>query len=163
MNDRGTCAAARRALLERALRGSDEGQGIAEADTHARACPACSDWRERLRVAPPLLGPARLYTPALRARTLSAVAAEAGAVRERPLRWIVPASLAGLAYSTVPVAVVARFIGTLVESSLVSVGLAVAVVGSFTLASTAVVLGVLVRAKKLGISAGDPPGSLAEA
>jgi hypothetical protein len=162
MKNRDACAAARRKLLEGALRGRDAEPGIAEADEHARACPACCAWRERLRAAPPLLAPERLYTPALRARTLAAVAAERG-VPAHTLRWIVPASLAGLVYSTVPVAIVARLIGTLVESSLVSVGLAVVIVGSFTLASAAVVLGVIARTKRFGISGGDPPGSLVEA
>ncbi|MFH1679908.1 MAG: hypothetical protein ABIH26_04610 [Candidatus Eisenbacteria bacterium] len=158
------CATARRAFLEIVLRGERETRPPADAETHLVACPACAAWRELVFSAPPALPAARLYTAALRARTLAAVEAARGEGEIGALRWLVPAAVAGAAlWVAAPVYAISRLLGFLVSSSLVSVPLAFAITASLGLVAGGAIAVALHRTGRLGLSNGGAAPALAEA
>ncbi len=95
------CRTVRDSLLDQALRGFGEGEPPGAVSEHLQHCPGCARYLQGLRAAPGLFRTEPLYTPALRRRTLTAVA-EARAVRPcwlAPL--LVPASALSVAVSVV--------------------------------------------------------------
>lgn len=83
--DSSNCEVVRRELLARACEESAGGVP-AKLQDHLDACPACARYGEGLGIAPEIFRVAPLYTPAVRQRTLRAIAQSP----DPSDRWVLP-------------------------------------------------------------------------
>jgi len=154
------CRVVRDSLLDQALAGVGEGSPPGAVKEHLRHCPGCAKYLEGLRAASGLSRPEPLYTPALRRRTLAAVA-KAGAIR--PL-WLapllLPASALSVAVSVVaPVWLLTFLLRPLLGSEWLSLGFAFALTSSTGLAVAGLGLALLTW-RRTASSAPAPAGAL---
>lgn len=153
------CRAVRDSLLDRGLAGGD-GPGLTgSAGEHLRRCPGCARYLEGLRAASGRSRPEPLYTPALRRRTLAAVA-RTDAVRPcwlAPL--LVPASALSVAVSVVvPVWILTLVLRSFLGSDWLSLGFAFLLTSSACLASGGLTVALLAR-QRAGSPAPAPSGA----
>ena len=151
----GPCREVRVRLVDRALEGPAGGDPPPLDAEHLRACGACGRYAAGLRAAAAARASGPLYTPALRRRTLAALAA-AGERDPRALApLLLPAAAASLAASfAVPVWITSRLLSPLLPSAWMSLGLAVVVCTSSGLAAVGPGLLALLRLRG---GAPDPP------
>jgi len=154
------CRIVRKSLIDLALRDTGEGEPAGEVKEHLRRCSRCARYLEGLRAAPGLFPPGPLYTPALRRRTLSAVA---GARAVRPC-WLtpllVPASALSVAVSVVvPIWFLTLLLRPIVGSEWLSLALAFALTSSAGVAVAGLGL-TLINQQRAEGSAPAPAGAL---
>lgn len=135
------CAAARQALLELAVAGRLERQrpwrGLQSAAVeHMASCSQCDRYAGGLLEASRLLASGSLYSRALRARTIAAVASDREAPAGRLVAVLLPSAVASLALSVVvPVWLLAWLLGAVVPSGWLSLTGAVVLCASLSLAA----------------------------
>lgn len=153
------CRAAREALLEEQITGSDKERLSTSARSHFEVCSACSRFYEAVVSAVHPAPPDRLYTPALRQRTLAGVEE----ARHAPPRWLAPLLVPAAAVSLVlsiaaPVWILSGLFEPFLGSGWTSAGIALAISTSTGLVTASLGLGLLTHLKSREIVA-SPSGS----
>ena len=153
------CRTIREGLLDLALARGDERSLPDAAKEHLRRCPGCAKYLEGLRAAPGLFPREPLYTPALRRRTLAAVADATAARPCRLATLLVPASALSVAMSVVaPVWILTLVLRSFLGSDWLSLGFAFLLTSSAGLASGGLTLALLAR-QRAGSPAPAPSGA----
>jgi hypothetical protein len=154
------CRSVRESLLDFALARGDARSLSRDLSEHLGRCPGCAKYLEGLRAAPGLFQEEPLYTPALRRRTLNAVA---DATAARPCRLaplVVPASALSVAMSVAaPVWLLTLLVRPLLGSEWLSLGFALALTISTGLVISGVGLSLLTQRRMPGL-APAPNGAL---
>ena len=157
------CRTLRDSLVDLALERGDERSLPEAVKEHLRTCAGCAKYLEGLRAAYGLFREEPLYTPALRRRTLNAVA-DATAVRPcRLAPLIVPASALSVAMSVAaPVWLLTLLLRPLLGSEWLSLGFALVVTVSTGLVISAVGLTLLAQRRTPGLAPAPNGASLPE-
>ena len=145
------CRSVRESLLDLAIARGEAQKLSRDLSEHLGRCPGCAKYLEGLRAAPGLFPEEPLYTPALRRRTLTAVA-DATAVRPcRLTTLLVPASALSVAMSVAaPIWLLTLLLRPLLGSEWLSLGFALAATFSTGLVISGLGLALLLQRRAAG-------------